>query len=268
VEAVTALDTISGGVTTVVGTPTAIVLASGDSLSVRAFPNASNAYLENLVLQGAVQANIGSFRVRSPRLHDNVQGIRLSPGELVSAYGLPAQTAQPLYPVDLLIAEITGATAAEAQQVAIFVRYDSLPGSDAPYAMWGDIAGRIIEYKPVQVVLGALVANTWLDTVITTTENLLEADTKYAVLGYSTNAPLTAVGVKGQETGNLRACGPGTSSEFPTTEWFIRMSDKHGTPHIPVVSANNAGSIFVSAITRAAVGAGTICELILAQLSG
>lgn len=262
-----ALDTISGGVATVVGVPTAIVPAVGDSLSVRSYPNEAVAYLENICLQGAVQANIGSFRVRSPRMHDNVQGIRLSPGELISAYSLPAQAAQKLYPVDNLIAEVVGATAVEAQQMALFVYYSQLPGSDAPYASWGDIAGRIANIKPVQVVLPALVANTWADTSITTTENLLEADSKYAVLGYSTNAPLCAVGVKGQETGNLRACGPGSTSEFPTTEWFVRMSDKHGTPHIPVLSANNAPSIYASVISRAAVAAGAIVELILAQLS-
>jgi hypothetical protein len=266
-----ALDTIATGVLTAggAGVFTVAVPAAGDSLAVRAFDTGAEARLEGITLQGAVQGNISAARVRSPRLHDNVQGIRISPGELVSAYSLPAQAGQRLYPSDQLIAEIAQGAAAEFQELVFHLYYSDLGGANGKFATWSDIAGQIIHWKPVQVPMAALVANTWTDTVINVAggEDLLEADAKYAVCGYSTNAALAAVGVRGQETGNLRACGPGSTSEFPTTEWFIRMSDKHNSPHIPIISANNRGGITASCIARAAVGAGTLVELILAQLA-
>lgn len=264
-----ALDTVATGVLTVLpaGTVTAVAPAAGDSLAVRSFVSGADARLENITLQGAVQANIAFARVRSPRFHDVAQGIRISPGELVSAYAMPAQAAQKLYPSDQLIAEIATGAAAEFQELVLHMYYTDLSGANGRYYSWGDISGNIKNIKPVQVAMGALVANTWTDTVINATEDLLHADTDYAVLGFSTNAAVAAVGIRGQETGNLRACGPGVATEFPTTEWFIRQSDKHGTPHIPVFNANNRGGVFASVVARAAVGAGTLVELILAELA-
>lgn len=261
-----ALDTVAGGVSAGIATRAAITMAAGDSLGVRAYPDGASAWLEGVAFHAAVAANVGDFRVRSPRMHDNVSGLSFKPGELNTAYSLPAQVRQKLYPADQLVVEILGGAAAEFQEVCLFNYYDQLPGSDAPYAMWGDISGNIVEYKTFYTTLGAAAANTWSDTPITTTDNQLIADTKYAVLGYDTDTGMTAIGVKGQETGNLRACGPGQTTEFPTSEYFVRMSDKHQTPHIPVISANNRFATYVSAVSRAAIAGTEKVTLILAEL--
>lgn len=263
-----AIDTVATGVLTAggAGVFTAAVPAAGDSLAVRSFAPTADARLDCLTLQGAVQANITAARVRSPRMHDVAQGIRIAPGELVSAYSLPAQAAQKMYPTDQLIAEIAQGAAAEFQELVLHMYYTDLSGANGRYVNWSDIAGQVKNIKPVQVAMGATVANVWTDTVITASEDLLHANTDYAVLGYSTNAAVAAVGLRGQETGNLRACGPGTTSEFPTTEWFIRMGDKQAKPYIPVFNSNNRGGVFASVIGRVALAAGTLVELILAEL--
>jgi hypothetical protein len=261
-----AFETIAGGVTTVGGTPTAITMASGDTLGVRNFPDASAGWLENITLHGAVQANIRSARVRSPRMHDNVTGLTFTPGELLSAYAFPAQTRQRLYAADTLIAEINGGAAAEFQELALHIYYDQLPASNADLRSWSDIGPNVISYKSFEVVLGAAAANVWSDTVITTTDNQLHASSAYAVLGYETNTLMTAVGIKGIATGNLRAGGPGQNSDFPTSEWFVRMSDKHGVPHIPVFQANDRAAMFISAISRVAIAGTERATLVCAEV--
>lgn len=262
-----AMDTIAGGVSAGIATRAAVTLALGDSLAVRAYPDGSAGWLENMAFHAAVVANIGDFRVRSPRMHDNVTGLSFKPGEVLATYPMPAQGKQRLYPADNLIAEILGGAAAEFQELALFTYYDQLPGSDAPLASWGDIANNITNYKTFKVVCTAAAANTWSDTKITTTDDQLHADKKYAVLGFDSDTLMTAVGVKGQETGNLRACGPGDTDEFPTSEYFVRMSDKHGTPHIPVISANNRNGVFVSAISRAAIAGTETVTLVCVELN-
>lgn len=262
----TAYETIAGGVTTVPGTPTAITMALGDSLGVRNFPDASAGWLENVTLHGAVQANVRSARVRSPRLHDNATGLTFTPGELLSAYGFPAQVRQKLYAADTLIAEINGGTGAEFQELALHLYYDQLPASNGDFRSWGDISGSVISYKSFEVVTGAVAANTWSDTLVTTTDNQLHAKSAYAVLGYDTNTAFTAVALKGLATGNLRAGGPGAATEFPTSEWFVRQSDKHQTPHIPVFQANDRFATSVSVISRVAVAGTERVTLICAEL--
>lgn len=262
-----AYETISGGVNPGAGTTAAIVMAGGDTLGVRNFPDASAAWLENITMHGAVQANIRSARVRSPRMHDNVTGLTFDPGELLSAYAFPAQTRQRLYAADTLIAELTGGTAGEVQQMALHLYYDQLPASNADLRMWSDVGPNVISFKSFEIVLGAAAANVWSDTPVTTTDNQLHANHAYAVLGYDVNVPVTALGVKGVATGNLRAGGPGATVEFPTSEWFVRQSDKHGTPHIPVFQANDRFATFVSAISRVAIAGTERATLICAELS-
>src|SRR5262245_38608280 len=86
--------------------PTAFTTAvSGDSLSVRNFPDSAVAKLIQITRRGATA---GFLRVRSPLLHDNVRGIMFSTGQTPSELTIPAEIAQPLYAQDTLIAEGSG----------------------------------------------------------------------------------------------------------------------------------------------------------------
>lgn len=257
-----AIDTVYTFVANPGAGPTAFAAAAGDSLNVRNFNSGTDqCYLEQMWRRGATA---GYARVRSPRLHDNVTGLNLYSGEVIDTLSFPIEAAQPLAPVDALIVEGSGG-GAETDAAVLSLYYTNIQGSNARLNGWGDISGLIKSYKPFQVAAPAG-ANAWTDTVITTTENQLHADTDYAVLGYRSSAAAGAVGIKGQETGNLRICGPGTTTTLDTTDWFLRNARLSGLPYIPVFNSNNRASVYVSAIDVAAV-AGLIVTLFCAELS-
>src|SRR5271170_3857272 len=106
----TAWETVGFGVTTAagVGTFTGATGYTGQTGTVRNTALGSKVNLEAFWIDG-IQTTIG--RIRSPRLHDNVQGIRYN-SPSASQYnlmGLAPQT--PLVPQDLLLVEAAGAAA-------------------------------------------------------------------------------------------------------------------------------------------------------------
>ena len=256
-----AIDSVYTSVVNPGAGPTATAAAAGDSLNIRNFDSTSKrAYLEHAFRRGATA---GFARIRSPRLHDNVTGINWDSGEAVDTLTIPHEMNQPLYPVDTLITEISGG-AAETDALGFIVYYEDIPGLSGQFLSPGDVVGNIRNLKHFQVAAPAG-ANAWTDTVITTTENQLHADADYAVLGYKASATCAMVGVKAPETGNLRVCGPGTTTGIGTADWFLRWSRLTGKPTIPVFNANNRAGVFVSAIDVAAV-AGLIVTLVVAEL--
>jgi hypothetical protein len=259
-----AIDTVFASVANPSGTFTAAVAAPGDSLSVRSFNFGSDyAYLEQILRRGATK---GQARVRSPRLHDSSTGVIVDSAEVVHSLGLPQQAFQPLYPSDTLIAEVTGG-AAETDGVGLCLYYSNLPGVAARLASWGDISGIIKSIKPfVTAVTASATIGNWVDTLVTTTDNQLHSDADYAVLGYATDVALGMVGIKGADTGNLRACGPGSTNNMATADWFVRWSQLSGYGAIPIFNANNRFATYVSVVDVAASTAANI-TLICAELS-
>lgn len=256
-----AIDTVYTFATNPGAGPAAAAAATGDSLAVRDFDKAaSSAYLEQLIRRGATA---GFARVRSPRLHDNTTGINAFSAEVVDTMSFPIEAQQELWPNDGLIVELSGG-AAESDAAVLSIYYENLGGVNARLASWGDIKGNVKSYKSFQTAAPAG-ANAWTDTVITTTENQLHADSDYAVLGYRSSASVAAVGVKGPDTGNLRICGPGSTTTLDTADWFVRNNRLSGLPYIPVLNANNRGSLAISAVDVAAV-AGLVVTLFCAEL--
>jgi hypothetical protein len=258
-----AIDTIVGAATNPSTTVTAVTMNSGDSATVRnASPN-SPVYLDELYRQGVTE---GYVRFRSPLLHDMVQGIRFTPSETPTRRLLPPWVDQLLRPQDPITFEVSGGSA-EVDAVAANIWYGDLGGAAARIHSLGDIAGLIKNIKPLEVDwTSAGTAANWVDTVITTTENLLHANTDYAVLGYITDTASLVVGVKGIDTSNLRICGPGVTASEVTQDWFVRQAQWTGRPYIPVFNSANQGSVYV---TGAAVATGSAIKtsLILAELS-
>ena len=257
-----AIDTVYTSVVNPGAGPTATAPAAGDSLTIRNFAfGQSKARIEHAIRRGATA---GFARIRSPRLHDNATGINWNSSETVDTLVIPHELEQPVYPADTLITEISGG-AAETDALAFITYYDDLPGIQAQLKAPGDIIGNVKNLKHFQVAAPAG-ANAWTDTVITTTENQLHADADYAVLGYRCSATAACVGIKAPETGNLRVCGPGSTTGEATADWFLRWSRLSNLPCIPVFNANNRAGVFVSAIDVAAV-AGLVVTLICAELN-
>ena len=258
-----AIDTVVGTASNPGATATALTMNTGDSATVRNFANTSKASLHFIARQGATAGIVGA---RSPRFADAVRGIRFTETETPSTRLLPPDVGQAVYPSDALILEVTGGTA-ETDAAAYGFYYDDLPGVAAVLKNLSDIAGSIANIKPVEVDVSAQgTSAAWSDTVITTTENYLKADTYYAVLGYTTDTAVLACGVKGPETGNLRICGPGPTTTFLTDDYFLRMADRHGKPYIPVFNANNRAGVFVST-ALVSTSATPKVTLVLAELA-
>lgn len=259
-----AIDTILCSAVNPGAGPTATTTTpSGDSLSIRSFPAANNAYMDLVTRMGTTA---GFVQVRSPRFHDNVNGIRITPAESPSVFGIPGILRQKLYAQDTLIVELSGG-AAETDIAAVHTYYENLPGVNARLHSWGDLSGLVANIKPITVaVTSSATIGAWTDTVITTTENLLKANVDYAIIGYMANTALGVVGIKGADTGNLRICGPGSTQEFPTTQYFAYLSEKTGTPCIPVINAANKSNTFVSVAAATASVASTV-ELIAVELT-
>ncbi|HEX3513865.1 MAG TPA: hypothetical protein VHT26_07690 [Trebonia sp.] len=259
----TAIDTIVGHAANPSTTYTTVTMNTGDSASVRSFPDTSMARLERITRGGATS---GAARVFSPLMHDGIRGITFTSSQNPAVYAMPQYAPQRVYPQDSLTIQVTGGTA-ETDLAALTIYYDSLPGSDARLHNWGDIQSLIQYIKPVEVdVTNSATIGAWTDTVITTTENILKANRDYAVLGYITDVAQSVVGIKGSETGNLRICGPGTTLTEDTSNYFIDVSMREGTPHIPVINSANAPSIFVSTADVVASSTPKV-QLILALLS-
>jgi hypothetical protein len=258
-----AIDTVVGAATNPGAAFTAVTFDSGDSGVVRNFAQTDSAYLERITRVGGTS---GAARILSPLLHDNVRGITFTSAESPTHYLMPQQRGERLNPQDTLTVQVTGG-AAETDVVALSIYYSNLPGATARLYNWSDIMPLIAHIKPMEVdCTNSATKGAWTDTVITTTENLLKANTDYAVLGYVTDISQAMVGLKGTETGNLRVCGPGATLTDTTTNFFVEWSQREGTPHIPVFNAANSGSTFVSTCDITASTTPKV-QLILAQLS-
>lgn len=259
-----ALEVITGRVTNAAGAFVALTPNTGDSFNVRNFSAPDTA---QLIDAWALGATAGIARVRSPRLHDNVQGIRAKFLAATPTPLLPSRTQQVLYAQDTLILEINDA-GAETDILTILNFYSNLPGSGARLYDWATIDNRIrnVLTNEVSLVSGATLGDYSGSVAINSSFDLLKANTDYAVLGYVTDTSVQTIGIRGPDTGNFRVGGPGTSQRVETRDWFVKSSVENQLPLIPVFnSANKAGTLID--VSHNANAVTTVCDLILAELA-
>ena len=224
---------------------TAYTAASGDSLINRFFQAPATAELVSFDRQGVTA---GYYRVRSPLLYDNVKGIHIATSDGQSIFALPAMGVQALYSQDTLIMEGTGEE--DAYDLVSMTRYYSnFQGSDQRLYSWGTIMPLIDSLYEIEIATtSAATPTSWTDTVVTTTESLLKANTDHAVLGYTCDTALGAICLKGSDTSNFRYGGPGIPNSPWTPDYFMRIGNMTGLPAIPVINSANVGNTFVSTI--------------------
>lgn len=259
-----ASEVLIGRATNPGATLTALTAGTGDSFAVRSFPSESKAFIEGVWAQGATA---GVVRVRSPRLHDNVQGIRFRTVANTTRNFMADAEAQPLYPQDVLIFEGSGG-GAETDAFALWMYYNDLPGTDARLAQWAAIAPRIRNILTAEIaVTGPTTAGDWsAGNALNATFDLLKANVDYAVLGYQVDTACLAVGFRGPDTGNLRIGGPGTTESIETRDWFVSGSTEGGLAYIPIINAANKGATLVS-VASTATGGTINTDLVLAELA-
>lgn len=254
----------SGRVVNPGSTLTAVTVNTGDSLQVPSFTKAAGGMLENA---WAHEATPGVLRIRSPKLHDNVQGIRLTVPEALAKPLLPDEADQPVVTLDTLTVELTGGSSETDVAVLAFYIPD-MDGAAQNMATWDQIKPRIknLLTNEVDCSAPATVGNWTAGNALNATNDQLHADSAYAVLGYEVSAACAAVAITGPDTSQLKVGGPGPTDSRVTRDWFIRQTLQTGRPHIPVIKAPNKGATLVYTLSASAAAAINV-GLILAELS-
>lgn len=219
----------------------ALTAMSGQTFNVRTTPEGTKTWLEQIWGSNAAG---GSARIRSNRMHDNVQGIRLRVPKANQRILLPYAVKEELYNQDVLTVETTGG-GAETDDLFYLVHYEKLPGSEGNFRSWAEVEPRVIDYMGVEVTLKSGTAeNGWgAAKALNSAMDQFKRPSEYAMLGYLLDAECGAVVIHGTDVGELKVGGPGPVEPDLTGEWFIRLSDEIGVPAIPCFQAANVGSI-------------------------
>lgn len=253
-----ALDTISGFVTAPGNNFTAWTTAVGDSMQIRNSNPAKRTLL--LEMWGYNQA-AGTLRVRSPKLHDNVQGIRAALVANQSDYLLGYPVTQTLYPQDVLIAEQTGtATAGQIESGGLLVYYEDLPGVAGRFIDGPGIQKRGVNVVNVELAMTPGAAGGYSGQLALNAQfDLLQANTDYACVGYVVSARASSVSLRGPDTGNLRCSGPAEPlKRNETCEWFWKLSDWTGIALMPIINSANKAGTFSDTVQNQAATALTV----------
>jgi hypothetical protein len=194
---------------------------------------------------------VGSWRIKSPKLHDNVQGIRLDTTVSDVVPMLPFNAWQRLYPQDELTLEITGsAVAGDIESAALLIWYEDLPGANARLIGLDELARRSVNIFTTENTIATGTAGGFSGQEPITAEfDLWKANTDYALLGYLVDVECAAVRWIGADIANLGIGGPGNEIlRQVTSEWFLRLTRQYGLPFIPVFNSANKDGILVDAM--------------------
>lgn len=253
-----AMEIISGKATNP-ASYTALTMATGDSATVRNFPNPDTAFLLNAWAQGATKGNV---RVRSPRLHDNVQGIKASFAAASPVPLFDERSKELLYAQDNLTLEIIDA-GTETDMASFLMYYNDLPGTNARLYNWPEVQSRIVHLMgtEVDITSGGTAGDYGGATAINATFDQFKANTDYALLGYVTDTAMCSIGIRSADFGNLRIGGPGSNSKIETRNWFTRLDDCYPMPCVPVFSAANKSNTLVDVLMNTTSTAVTVTFL-------
>lgn len=261
-----ALEIIGGLATAPSTTATALTMFTGNSNVIRNNPTDDKIHLLNAWadVQGA-----GFLRIRSPRLHDNVQGIRLT--NVISEVGpkMPLGAPQLLIPQDALTLELTGSgTAGDIEQAALLIYYASLPGIEARFIDAEELLNRSVSIMGQENTIATGTAGGWSgEEAINAEFDNFKANTDYALCGFLVSAECLAVRWRGSDTGNLGVGGPGNEQKPEiTANWFVDLSRTYKLPLIPVFNSANKSAILVDA-AQDENGADVTVTSLFAQLS-
>lgn len=253
----------AGAVSDPSSTITAVTAGSDSTFTVRNFAGSDTAELVALTRAGATK---GLVRVRSPKLVDDLQGIRYALPAGVEGFLLARNLLEGLYPQDSLTVEVTGG-AAEYDGAMLSTYYDNLPGAAQRLHMPGDLSGALDHIGTWEVNAAASATEgDWAYTSLDSLYNVLPNNTDIAILGYVCDTAVLGVSVRGSETSSLNIGGPGDTNPIRTRSYFADLSLAIGKPCIPVFNTGNVGNIQVGAVDVAASTAVNV-TLVLAELS-
>jgi hypothetical protein len=242
------LELVAAQGTAISATISALTAVAGDQLQIRNTGSVNPARL----LQAWCDVQVaGTARIRSPRMHDNVQGMRFDTIVSDPTPFFPKGIAQPVYPNEVIAVELAGsAVAGDIEYVCMLLHYPDMQGSSLQGITAADLKNRIANIFTVENTLATTTAGGWTGAEAINAEfDQFKAGNKYALLGYRVDAECAAVAWRGAETGNVRVGGPGLETDVNLTQrWFIDLAEEFGLPLIPVFSAENKSGILIDCL--------------------
>ncbi len=251
-----AVEVVGGFATNPGATLTTVTASTNQSFTIRGTDTTKGTWL---LAAWAFNATAGTLRITSPRLHDQVQGIR---NRVTAAFATPlypgpigAAFAQRLYAQDGLLVQLSGG-GAELDIADLLIAYDDLAG----------VAGRFIDQPTlkkagtnvvtIEVTVTAVTTGNFGGAVaINSTNDNLIANTDYAILGGLTDTRGGAVGITGIDFGNVRVGFPAEPTlRNQTNNWFQMLSDSFNAPYIPVFNSANKAATTIDVQTNGAGG--------------
>jgi len=261
-----ALDTVTAQGTAIGATIAALTAATGDALAIKS--GAAGKLIKLLNIWDDVQV-AGTGRIRSPRFHDNVQGLRFDTIISDPRPLMPWAAYQRCYENDVLVVELAGsAVAGDIEYIVMLIFYEDLPGISARFIGRDELTRRQGNLSFVENTIATGTGGGYTGGEAINVEfDQFHAGGEYALLGYLVDTECAAVCWRGPDTGNLRVSGPGEETERElTADWFVRLSEEKGIPLIPVIRAENKAATLIDAV-QDENGADVTVTSIFAELS-
>lgn len=243
----------------------ALAAVTGDSLSIPHFAPGKRAWI--IQAWNDVQA-AGTMRVRSPKWHDNVNGIRIDTIASDPVALLPMGARQEIYSGETLVVELAGsATAGDVEFICLLRYFEELSAQHARLLSWEDVRRRMLNLLTVENTIATVATGIWGGSEAINAEiDQFQTGFDYAILGYVVDTECAAVAYQGPSFANERVGGPGFETQRDVTrEWFVRLSQAHDLPLVPVFNANDKANTNVLAL-QDENGADTTVTTFLAQL--
>jgi len=243
----------------------ALAAVTGDSLTVPHFPDTKKGSL--LQLWADVQT-AGTLRIRSPKMHDNVNGIRIDTIASDPTPLLPFGVKTPLYSGDPLIVELAGsATAGDEEFICLLAYYEELSAQHSRLITPDEVNNRIQNLVTVENSITTLTTGIWTGAEAINSEiDQFQHGDDYAILGYKVDTECAAVRYRAPDFANVGLGGPGVETDPElTADWFLRLSRGYGLPLVPVFNSANKSSVFVEAL-QDENGADVVVTTFLARL--
>jgi hypothetical protein len=244
-----ALELVTSQGTAISATISALAASAGDSLAVR---NMGDNTKPARILQMWTDVQVaGTVRIRSPKFHDNVQGIRfdtlVSDPRPLLPWGVPAL----VYGGDVITAEMAGsAVAGDIEYLCMLLYYENLPGVNVTFLTPEQVRARMVNLFTVENTLALGTGGGYSGGEAINAEfDQWHAGSEYALIGYTVDGECAAIGWRGGDTGNLRVGGPGDETERElTSDWFFRLSREFAMPLVPVFRADNKAGITIDGV--------------------
>jgi hypothetical protein len=229
----------------------ALAPGTGDSATFFNVPQGSQAYLGEV--WGIDNASPCDISLVASRFHDQQSGVvykipdgaTLAPAERPTLCSSPGID-QPIFPSDVLTVQVDG-TAADDVNVTLVIYYADIPGINARLASYGAIMAGAGNQVGIRSTLTAGTGNWGSSVALNASDNRLHANRDYAVLGFTAEAPLAAVGIQGVDLGNLRAGGPVLADGGHDGSLFLDFARAYNAALVPVINSNNAGATLLQA---------------------